>query len=779
MRAAASASRALLVAVLLAAPAAGEERRELLRDGGFEAGARGWVLAGDFQADDRFGHPRSGRAYAYLATPAGDAAASLSGTLEQSVAIPAETTRAILSFWWSFSSYGRGRLDAMHVTIRDMAGDPLETVALVNNRDPLRLGEYRYVVRDLSRYRGRSIRLRFEASTDATGRTVFRVDDVSLVGYLEMPAVTASAEPAWSSPEQAGLAAEMAGDWPAALAVYEPLLAAEPDRGDLWIRVADIEAAAGRPADAALALGKAAELSPGDADLRFRQSQALAAADQPREALAAISQALALDPGNLDYLRSRAQLASWNGDTRLARDSYEAILAAVGPDREAELGRARAEAWLGDVDRAVGHYEEYLARYPEDEAAHLEYARTQGWRGNFAAGLEAIERYEESFGETDESAATKARLLVGARRPNAALSLVSPLLEAAPEDPGIRGTHALALADSGRPRQALEEVERLAELYPDEPQTRSVRKVVDTPLRSLIRPVLHSYSDSDSVDRTRFGLEGALRLAPGSHLTTSLFTGESRADTASGLAAPDGRESVALDGAWLRLDQRLGPRATVTLEAGITEVENRDAESTYRIGLRLRPADALSLELSRERDLHAVSPRSLALGVRRDTSRGALRWSPAPRYWLDVVAARDDLSDANRKDEAIVAVRRAMARKAGFNFDLGVRGWWFSFDTDPGSGYYAPADFRRYSALGFFYWKLSEDRGLAFSISPGFLRDDTMPSYEFSADATFELTIGIYHAWMLVVRASVTENGRAETGAFSATSGAILLTRRF
>ena len=78
---------------------------------------------------------------------------------------------------------------------------------------------------------------------------MFRVDDVSLVAELEGPELEAATpgaaepEPAWSSPEEAGLAAEMAGDWQGALAIYLPLLAEQPERADLWIRVAEIEAA--------------------------------------------------------------------------------------------------------------------------------------------------------------------------------------------------------------------------------------------------------------------------------------------------------------------------------------------------------------------------------------------------------------------------------------------------------------------------------------------------------------------------------------------------------
>ena len=37
-----------------------------------------------------------------------------------------------------------------------------------------------------------------------------------------------------------------------------------------------------------------------------------------------------------------------------------------------------------------------------------------------------------------------------------------------------------------------------------------------------------------------------------------------------------------------------------------------------------------------------------------------MRWSPAPRYWLDLVGSRDELSDANRRDEAIVAEIRTI-----------------------------------------------------------------------------------------------------------------------
>src|SRR5215471_9687413 len=84
--------------------------------------------------------------------------------------------------------------------------------------------------------------------------------------------------------ESGALAAEMEKRWSDAERIYRELLAAHSDRLDLWLRLADVLAAAGQPLAAAQSLAQAADLGPTDAELQLRTSAALAVAEQPAEA---------------------------------------------------------------------------------------------------------------------------------------------------------------------------------------------------------------------------------------------------------------------------------------------------------------------------------------------------------------------------------------------------------------------------------------------------------------------------------------------------------------
>ncbi|HEX7971055.1 MAG TPA: tetratricopeptide repeat protein, partial [Thiobacillus sp.] len=165
----------------------------------------------------------------------------------------------------------------------------------------------------------------------------------------------------------AGLAAEMQGQWTDAVAIYQQALKANPAQPNLWERIADIRATQLKePARAVEALREAVKYAPTDARLYHKLSQAHAAVKDGPAALAAIKRAVELEPGNATYLRARGDVATWTGDTALALDSYERVLAASPQDAAALLGAARAGSRSGKKDAAAARYRAYLALRPDD-----------------------------------------------------------------------------------------------------------------------------------------------------------------------------------------------------------------------------------------------------------------------------------------------------------------------------------------------------------------------------------------------------------------------------
>jgi cytochrome c-type biogenesis protein CcmH/NrfG len=123
------------------------------------------------------------------------------------------------------------------------------------------------------------------------------------------------------------IAAESAGQWQDAIVVYRDALRADPQRVDLWLRLADVHAQT-RDLPACIdALEHASRLAPSNASIHARLSQTYATAGQVEPARRAIERALALQPESREYLIAQAQLSTWAGQYAQAAASYRRVLA--------------------------------------------------------------------------------------------------------------------------------------------------------------------------------------------------------------------------------------------------------------------------------------------------------------------------------------------------------------------------------------------------------------------------------------------------------------------
>src|SRR5512139_1027843 len=139
------------------------------------------------------------------------------------------------------------------------------------------------------------------------------------LAFLAAAALPAAAQ----SVPDAGLRAEMQGQWADAVNIYQRALAANPAQANLWERIADIRATQLKnPEGAADALREAVKYAPKDARLHAKLSQAYAASRNGPKALNAIDQAVELDPNNPAYLRARGEIALWIGNYPVAIDSF-------------------------------------------------------------------------------------------------------------------------------------------------------------------------------------------------------------------------------------------------------------------------------------------------------------------------------------------------------------------------------------------------------------------------------------------------------------------------
>jgi hypothetical protein len=120
-----------------------------------------------------------------------------------------------------------------------------------------------------------------------------------------------------------------------------------------------------------------------------------------------------------------------------------------------------------------------------------------------------------------------------------------------------------------------------------------------------------------------------------------------------------------------------------------------------------------------------------------------------------------------------------MARRAGFNLDLGATAYRLETTRDLDHGYYDPREYEYYAAGIYPYIKVRENVGLALTAALGVQRDNTTPAFHFGGNVSGEATFGIYRPWVVKVNGSATLNGRLESGAFRAFGVAAALVRRF
>lgn len=579
-------------------------------------------------------------------------------------------------------------------------------------------------------------------------------------------------------PEQ-GLKAEMDQRWQDAVMVYLSTLRADPKRADLWVRVADVRVRLGRDMGAVHALENAVRIAPKRHALFFRLSKAYAATDQPEKALVACRRAIALDGDNVDHLRACGEYAEWAGDLEASQDIFRRVLIRAPEDQTALLGLARARSWAGKLDKAARDYRAYLKQYPANRDALFEYARVEAWRGDFPAALEVLENIRERFGVTERYRQEKARFLAWAGRPTASKALLDSLLERHPEDYELNYTRTVNLYREHRVEEALGSLVTLQRLRPDAKETDDIVRTVRTPTRSSLDLGVSYYNDSNQIRIRGMELYGTLGIRPRTKISAGIEHQALRAKLDTGLETIDGEERISDSKIWLGGRHRFSPTLALEGRVGRGTIEGEpDDYRLYRLRADLQLGDNLAIWAGRERDLFALSPRSVSLGIKQEGNKLGISWEPSLRYVLEAETSYDTLSDDNLRRELLVAPRRTMLRREKINLDLGVSGQWLRFDKDLDHGYYDPQNYRRYALTAFGYWKISEDDGVSLVASAGLHKDEDFTDFKFGGDLVAVGTFGLYRDWMGRIRIDYSDRYQ-EAGSYDGMAIDAILTRRF
>jgi hypothetical protein len=154
------------------------EGQNLLLNPGFEDGDSGWKASEGVIETQGYPAAASGDGRAVL----GNRGESGSTYLHQTVKLPANAASIQLSYRLRVKTSepvsGHVAVDKLFVQVRDGGGTYLETVAKYSNLDKSRSYKPRTV--DLTKYKGKTIRIHFKAQEDSDTATAFYLDDVEL-----------------------------------------------------------------------------------------------------------------------------------------------------------------------------------------------------------------------------------------------------------------------------------------------------------------------------------------------------------------------------------------------------------------------------------------------------------------------------------------------------------------------------------------------------------------------------------------------------------------------
>jgi len=165
---------------------------------------------------------------------------------------------------------------------------------------------------------------------------------------------------------RSGLLLSWTRQYDAAVERYDRLLAVDPSRRDAAIERAKVLSWDRRYEEAARAFRSILERWPDELDARLGLARTLSWRGDEAKARAVYAEILAADPHHVAALTGTAQTWAWSGRLAAARDAYTRALAESPLDRDARLGLAYAYLWSGDGAATDRLADELVREHPDD-----------------------------------------------------------------------------------------------------------------------------------------------------------------------------------------------------------------------------------------------------------------------------------------------------------------------------------------------------------------------------------------------------------------------------
>lgn len=452
-------------------------------------------------------------------------------------------------------------------------------------------------------------------------------------------------------------------------------------------------------------------------------------------------------------------------------------LPATGSAQEAPLdAQARARMGEGDATAALRLMREHVATHPDDQAAVLDLARYLTWNGDYAAAMRVLDANPQAR-DSPDGQQVRAMLLAWAGRVDAARTANAPLLQQAPDALLPNYTEAIALRQTAQPATALPYVAEVERARPGSRDASDLARGTRIHTDSFVALDVQHGKDSDDLARWTPTLRAEVAQGDALRYTAELGRWRYSAPLSSPFVGVGGERSLSEDRALVGVRYAPNLRTTLGAAVGASSLDGH-SQTLWRLSLDERAGDSWRFGAIADHDRLAASPRALSLGIERTGLAGSVHWTPDLLWTGDLWLRRDHYGDGNDSLLLNAALRRAVVRAPRFLLDLGGAVEHQHYDDNPGDGYYAPDDYRRFAATANAYASLGDNSGLSVQLGLGRQRDERFASWRRANDIAAALVFGIYSPWQLSLNAAYSQRVQM-TGAYEGRSWGMTLTRRF
>jgi tetratricopeptide (TPR) repeat protein len=473
-----------------------------------------------------------------------------------------------------------------------------------------------------------------------------------------------------------------AGDVEVAARLYAERVARDSTDRIALHRLALIRAWAERYDEGLALFDRLLALEPDHAEAEVDRARVLAWRGDLRQAMAALDRLLARRPGYVPALQARAQFAAWAGELEGALRLYDLLLEITPEDRSVRSARARTLGWASRFEAATAAYDSLLRGDPADREALLGLALILSWSDRLDSAQAIYGRLLQEHSTDGDALKGLARthtwsgnLVQGERAWRRALA-------GAPDDVEAMVGLAQALRWQGRDAAALEVLRRAQAIAPTNGEVRTQMRWAQAATAPRVGSSFVYENDSDGNRIATLSARAAWRPVPRVQLGLEGYTRDLD------------QTGVAFDrrtrGAFVELWTQAEPGWTFMVGGGVSEASGAGAEAVGRLGARVASPARYRVggTLGYSREALDVTAELAENGVIWEQVSLELRGEPAPRWSVTggVSRAAFEGAQSNRRIAGSLGVWRRLAR----DWTAGVSGRAFGFQRDVDEGYFDP-----------------------------------------------------------------------------------------